>query len=166
MNREVMKQALEALQEAVYKAGWIGMSPEGADEIQREVDEYVTHRLEPAITALRTAIEAAEKQEPSYYGLTNDHLWMSVSKEQYGKLKPAFRMACYTTPPAAQPAPEDYTALEQALSRLQKRYGELEAKVAAQREWVGLTDEDCKGMNVGDMVVAMWADRILKEKNK
>jgi hypothetical protein len=36
---------------------------------------------------------------------------------------------------------------------------------AAQREWVGLTDEGCKGMNVGDMVVAMWADRILKEKN-
>jgi hypothetical protein len=61
MTKEAMKQALEALQEAVYKAGWIGMSPEGADEIQREVDEYVTHRLEPAITALRTAIAEAEK---------------------------------------------------------------------------------------------------------
>ena len=34
-----------------------------------------------------------------------------------------------------------------------------------QREWVGLTDEDCKGMNAGDKVVAMWANRILKEKN-
>jgi hypothetical protein len=33
---------------------------------------------------------------------------------------------------SAQPAPEQYTALEQALTRLQKRYGELEAKVAAQ----------------------------------
>jgi hypothetical protein len=33
------------------------------------------------------------------------------------------------------------------------------------REWVGLTDEDCKGMNVGDMMIAMWADRVLKEKN-
>jgi hypothetical protein len=33
---------------------------------------------------------------------------------------------------AAQPAPEQYTALEQALTRLQKRYAELEAKVAAQ----------------------------------
>ena len=32
----------------------------------------------------------------------------------------------------AQPAPEQYTALEQALTRLQKRYAELEAKVAAQ----------------------------------
>ena len=33
------------------------------------------------------------------------------------------------------------------------------------RPWVGLTDEDCKGMNAGDKVVAMWANRILKEKN-
>jgi hypothetical protein len=37
----------------------------------------------------------------------------------------------YTTPPE-QPAPEQYTALEQALTRLQKRYAELEAKFAAQ----------------------------------
>jgi hypothetical protein len=144
------------------------------------------------------------------------------------QLYPQFERA---TPPA-QPAPEQYTAMEQALTRLQKRYGELEAKVAAQpapvqepvawmvigdgeygeytpgthfdtvgykeywerrgyelqplyttppaqefvcstglchykakRPWVGLTDEDCKGLNVGDMVVAMWADRVLKEKN-
>jgi len=34
-----------------------------------------------------------------------------------------------------------------------------------QKPWVGLTDEDCKGMNAGDKVVAMWANRILKEKN-
>jgi hypothetical protein len=31
--------------------------------------------------------------------------------------------------------------------------------------WVGLTDEDCIGMSAGDKVVAMWANRILKEKN-
>jgi len=37
----------------------------------------------------------------------------------------------YTTPPA-QPAPEQYAALEQALTRLQKRYGELESRLAAQ----------------------------------
>ena len=35
----------------------------------------------------------------------------------------------------------------------------------AQREWVGLTDEDCKGMSAGDKMVAMWANRILKERN-
>ena len=34
-----------------------------------------------------------------------------------------------------------------------------------QRPWVGLTDDDYKGMSVGDQVVAMWAERTLKEKN-
>jgi len=33
------------------------------------------------------------------------------------------------------------------------------------KPWVGLTDEDCKGMSESDKVVAMWADRTLKEKN-
>lgn len=37
--------------------------------------------------------------------------------------------------------------------------------IPPQRTWVGLTDEDCKGMSAGDKVVAMWADRTLKEKN-
>ena len=36
---------------------------------------------------------------------------------------------------------------------------------AAQRQWVGLTDEDYKGISSGDQVVAMWADRTLKERN-
>jgi BMFP domain-containing protein YqiC len=41
-----------------------------------------------------------------------------------------------------QPVQEHDHALEQALTRLQKRYAELEAKVAAQpAAWVGLTDE-------------------------
>jgi hypothetical protein len=43
-----------------------------------------------------------------------------------------FKCSSCTAPSEAQPAPEQYTALEQALTRLQKRYGELEAKVAAQ----------------------------------
>lgn len=33
------------------------------------------------------------------------------------------------------------------------------------KPWVGLTDEDCKSMSAGDKLVAMWADRTLKEKN-
>ena len=33
------------------------------------------------------------------------------------------------------------------------------------KPWVGLTDEDCKGMSAGDRVLAMWADRTLKEKS-
>jgi len=37
----------------------------------------------------------------------------------------------YKEPPAAKPAQEQYAALEQALTRLQKRYGELESRLAA-----------------------------------
>lgn len=100
---EAAKQALEALQEAVYKAGWIGMSLEGADEIQREVDEYVTQRLEPAIVALNAAIEAAKKQEPV--------AWISPSGALYRTRYHAVANAeqsltpLYTRPPAAQRQP-------------------------------------------------------------
>ena len=54
-----------------------------------------------AITAIKAALEA--KDEPEYYGLTKDHLWMSISKEHYDRLKPEFRMACYTIPPQRKP---------------------------------------------------------------
>jgi hypothetical protein len=36
--------------------------------------------------------------EPSYFGLTNDHTWLSVDEGYYKKLKPTHRMKCYTTP--------------------------------------------------------------------
>ena len=56
-----------------------------------------------AITAIKAALlsrsDGEAKVEPEYYGLTKDHLWMSISKEHYDRLKPEFRMACYTTPP-------------------------------------------------------------------
>ena len=50
---------------------------------------------------------------------------------------------------AAQPAPEQYTALEQALTRLQKRYAELEAKVPAQPKEEDLYDLALKADNGG-----------------
>jgi hypothetical protein len=34
------------------------------------------------------------------------------------------------------------------------------------RQWVGLTDDDCKRMSAGDKLVAMWAEAKLKEKNE
>jgi hypothetical protein len=34
-----------------------------------------------------------------------------------------------------------------------------------QRTWVGLTEEDMKGMSYGDKVLATWVARTLKEKN-
>ncbi len=59
----------------------------------------------------------------------------AVLLEDKWMLAGAAFLAGKTTPPAAQLAPEQYTALEQALTRLQKRYAELEAKIAAQRQW-------------------------------
>jgi len=104
MSIEAMKQALDALE---HEAN-IGND----NAYQRERD------------ALRTAIEQAEKQEPSYYGLTDDHLWMSVSKKQYDSLKPAFRMACYTNPPAAQRQPLTEDQIDDIWNRYCDEMGE------------------------------------------
>ena len=53
---------------------------------------------------------------------------------------------------------------EHLLERKQSLTPTMEFK-KEKKEWVGLTDEDCKGMSAGDKVVAMWANRTLKEKN-
>ena len=54
------------------------------------------------ITAIKEAL-AQPEQEPDYYGLTADHLWMSISKDHYDRLNPEYRMTCYTTPPQRKP---------------------------------------------------------------
>ena len=36
--------------------------------------------------------------EISYFGLTNDHTWLSVDEEYYKKLKPTHRMKCFVYP--------------------------------------------------------------------
>jgi hypothetical protein len=41
----------------------------------------------------------------------------------------------------------------------------IAALAQPQRTWVGLTDEDMKGMSYGDKVLAAWVARTLKEKN-
>ena len=76
---EALRLALEALELAHPRFG------------------IATEKHKQAITAIKAALEA--KDEPEYYGLTKDHLWMSISKEHYDRLKPEFRMTCYTTPP-------------------------------------------------------------------
>ena len=53
---------------------------------------------------------------------------------------------------------------EATIKRLEKRIEELLAS-PPQRTWVGLTDEDMKGMSYGDKVLATWVARTLKEKN-
>ena len=86
-NIETMKLALDAFGEIAWS---------NETEWQRD-------RAKQAITALRQAIEQAQQAEPDYYGLTKDHLWMSITKDHYDRLKPEFRMACYTSPPPRQP---------------------------------------------------------------
>ena len=55
---------------------------------------------------------------------------------------------------------------EQAYDLVGKlRVANIKLSMQPQRTWVGLTDDDCKGMSTGDKLVAMWADRTLKEKN-
>jgi hypothetical protein len=94
MSIEAMKQALEALETADEVGFW---------ELQKTV-----------ITALRTAIEQAEKQEPVAWAVFegwNAHdlylpqeydeaLKMAGYKGDHAEVKPL-----YTTPPAAQPCP-------------------------------------------------------------
>ena len=83
---EALRLALEALKSTGENNGYHGVT--------QYFDETM---VDQAITAIKAALEA--KDEPEYYGLTKDHLWMSISKEHYDRLKPEFRMACYTTPP-------------------------------------------------------------------
>ena len=134
MSITAMRQALEALE-------W------NLPVIEDYGDKEQLNRQHRAITALRTAIEQAEKQEPA----------------------PGYCKHCkqYTIEEPLPAAPlQDAQPLRGAMP-WEQLYPQFERATppAAQRQWVGLTDEDCKGMNVGDMVVAMWADRILKEKN-
>jgi hypothetical protein len=93
MSIEAMRQALDAL------------------------DAYSWEQVNAARAALRTAIAEAEKQEPvAWY--TDDHL-TDRSATTYSK-DMVYRWQCkgwpvtplYTTPPAAQPAPDLLNALK------------------------------------------------------
>ena len=96
MSIEVMRRALEALE-------W----NYNTDLDNIPACEQWAKMLKKNITALRQAIEQAQQAEPDYYGLTKDHLWMSITKDHYDRLKPEFRMACYTSPPLRQPLTEN-----------------------------------------------------------
>ena len=80
----------------------------------------------------------------------------------------------YTTQQQAEPVA--WTTMPEAedwcfVSGSKDPTGKLEGKwfplytTPPQRQWQGLTDEDCKRMSAGDKLVAMWAERILKERN-
>ena len=63
---------------------------------ERDGARYDTfcQRMDALRDALAAHRQAEPVVEPSYFGLTKDHTWLSVSKEEYDKLKPQGRMAC------------------------------------------------------------------------
>jgi hypothetical protein len=63
MTIEVMKQALEALEECALALDWVGFGDCRYLEVMRETGEY-TVETTPAITALRQAIAEAEQAQP------------------------------------------------------------------------------------------------------
>jgi hypothetical protein len=102
--------------------------------------EHLQQGVDALVSAAGTALEVLEKHRQIKGEAPMGMLGVRAIeelKEAFGLLHP--QDDCE---PPAQPATEKYTALEQALTRLQKRYAELEAKIAAQRQWVGLPDED------------------------
>ena len=104
---EALKLALEVLKSQIV---WFSTDT--------MIGKSMRQKTEKAITALE---EALAQPEP----MAIEHcLWARNENTP----------CPHTTPPQRKPDNEAYTALEQALTRLQKRYGELEAKVAAQPE--------------------------------
>jgi hypothetical protein len=159
MSIEAMKEAIEALKQCA--------STDNEMELK-------------AIASLRQAIAEAEKQKPVAWrwrmSLVQDRYWQFSEHPHQDALT---KEPLYTHPQPAQQKAEGQYALEQALTRLQKRYSELEAKVAAQSnqcanfaqsEWVGLTDEEMQDCLNGlpTQTIDVYARSIeakLKEKN-
>jgi len=159
MNRiEAMKRALEALEEL---ADLVDDTREG----RYEPDSFTTQPARTAMTALRTAIEAAEKQEPVARVLTHKEMAEAAKR--------------YTTPPSVATPPAAITQEElQDLKRSELegwRYAdELEQerkRLTAQRQWVGLTYEEIMEswdeIRDGDLAPDFYAviEAKLREKN-
>ena len=126
--KEALKLALEALEVAFEQTCSVGRPKDW-------------QQLSEAITALRTAIAEAEKQEPVAQG-SIQHLKLMMEHSAWdGVIQLSDALAnideFYTTPPAAQ------------------------------RQWVGLTDEDMETTHWSPdfRAGAKWAEAKLKEKN-
>ncbi len=135
MSITAMKQALEALTR-IWEDGLENFPESGHDA---------------AITALRTAIAEAEKQEPV--------AWMDASEtalswENYlDCMKPL-----YTTPPAAQPEQEPVWDASAPIVMTPH-------PAFAKRQWVGLTDEEIDEWTPEIHSVIQAIEAKLKEKN-
>jgi hypothetical protein len=102
---EAMKQALEALERAVSTC----FDRRAHEDVMSRPEHFINQ----TITALRTAIAEAEKQEPyayTYMGIKADgsqhgpHLcWRPEYMDAMSANKGAVAIPLYTTPPAAYP---------------------------------------------------------------
>jgi hypothetical protein len=88
--------------------------------------------IEECVTAIKQALAAPVQEPVGWMVYTQDGKSVYVTDNPTDIQEGQRALPLYTTPPAGQPAPEQYTAQEQALTRLQKWHAELELKVAAQ----------------------------------
>jgi len=121
MSIEAMNQALEAL-----------------EECRRDPRLKYEHLVyDKTITALHTAIEAAEKQEPVADGLIRGYVNALVANKPDEAADATKRMVDYVfaTPPAAQ------------------------------RQWVGLTEAEINEWDYDTRDLVMDIEKLLREKN-
>jgi hypothetical protein len=117
MSIEAMKQALDAMQFALH----VGFDESSESQIKKGGKAGQQHRA--AITALRTAIEQSEKQDP---------VDLESPLESLVNLCNSSPLYCNT---------DEVIKAEAALERLYK----LRA-TSSKREWVGLTEEEMLGL--------------------
>ena len=126
MSIEAMKQALEALRFALH----VGFDESSESQIKK--GDKAVRQHQDAITALRTAIAEAEKQEPVAWANINKHGDITHTNN---KRMPWSKTPLYTTPPAAQ------------------------------RQWVGFTDEEINEYDYEHRDFIYDIEALLKHKN-
>ena len=155
-DKEAMKQALEAL------------------ESFREISDFTPAQAVHAITALRTAIAEAEKQEPVAWiehHKGGDNLNWEEVNHPYAKSTPL-----YTHPPQRTEQPHDPLPRACNLAGVDyqtflkiKAYMPVYDTTPPQRTWVGLTEQDldylCNLAYTGDEEFALAVQAKLMEKN-
>jgi hypothetical protein len=147
MSIETMRQALDAL----------------------EAHADIGIKSDKTITALRTAIEQAEKQEPVAHSVVAGALF-----DFMGWLTSRDKRLTLSSTDEASPAVEAITEFAKMRGlRLEDAHVEhwqaiLTTPPAAQRQWVGLTEKDFSAINqscLTKLQAATSAESILKEKN-